>query len=522
MAIEAWFGDVADRLRKLNLTGRELAILLAVGLVANLYFLSNFSPSIDDEFAALRGDPGVWLGQGRWTVYLIERFLFPQPAIPYAPYILLTVCQALAYVVVTRAHSYAVGWKTFACYPIFCAYPAWWFVSEFYSNVPAIGIALVLVAASAYLTGQEWQPDDRARQFPLANGVAIVVLLAVAIGAYQSMILLYICMVMGAAMAHAMRSDTGLPALPGPIARKIIRTFILAAAGVALYAAINHAIRAGTGAFNAYFDTFRIFDELHQAPVRLVTSIFKEAVQIYGGKASRFGASIPFAPVLLILSSLAIALVGRARVGPSLLLWAVILITPFALHFALGSAPIRAMLSLAYVTWLMGMVLLTGQRTVGVSIGTFVVLVYTLQILGLSSQYMASATISQAHDRMVAADIYRRIGELTADFDRNEPVEVDIYGHKDFSTIYASGWSSAMQGSFFAWDQGDLPRMLVYMRLMGYQPLPLISKSEQRKMTPLFLEMPVWPAAGCVRKVGNRYLVRLSRDPDPAHAGTPP
>jgi len=165
---------------------------------------------------------------------------------------------------------------------------------------------------------------------------------------------------------------------------------------------------------------------------------------------------------------------------------------------------------------------LTGQRTVGVSIGAFVVLVYTLQILGLSSQYMASATISQAHDRMVAADIYRRIGELTADFDRNEPVEVDVYGHKDFSTIYASGWSSAMQGSFFAWDQGDLPRMLVYMRLMGYQPLPLISKSEQRKMTPLFLEMPVWPAAGCVRKVGNRYLVRLSRDPDPAHAGTPP
>ena len=107
MAIEAWFGDVADRLRKLNLTGRELAILLAVGLVANLYFLSNFSPSIDDEFAALRGDPGVWLGQGRWTVYLIERFLFPQPAIPYAPYILLTVCQALAYVVVTRAHGYS-------------------------------------------------------------------------------------------------------------------------------------------------------------------------------------------------------------------------------------------------------------------------------------------------------------------------------------------------------------------------------------------------------------------------------
>lgn len=121
---------------------------------------------------------------------------------------------------------------------------------------------------------------------------------------------------------------------------------------------------------------------------------------------------------------------------------------------------------------------------------------------------------------MLAADIYRRIGELSENFDRNKPFEIDVYGHKKINTVYVQGWSSATQGSFFDWDKGKLLRMVSYMKVMGYQNINMLGDEERRAMTPLFRNMPAWPAAGSVKKLGERYLVKLSQDSDPIHANS--
>jgi hypothetical protein len=119
---------------------------------------------------------------------------------------------------------------------------------------------------------------------------------------------------------------------------------------------------------------------------------------------------------------------------------------------------------------------------------------------------------------MLAADIYRRIGELDHTFDRSAPVEIDIYGSKPVNTLYANGWSSTMQGSFFSWDNGNIERMTIYMRIMGYENILTPTVDERIALTPSFKEMPTWPAAGSVKKVGDRYLIKLSKQPDPVHA----
>jgi len=46
----------------------------------------------------------------------------------------------------------------------------------------------------------------------------------------------------------------------------------------------------------------------------------------------------------------------------------------------------------------------------------------------------------------------------------------------------------------------------------------MVEDSKRREMTPLFQNMPIWPAAGSVAKVGERYLVKLSQESDPIHA----
>ena len=164
------------------------------------------------------------------------------------------------------------------------------------------------------------------------------------------------------------------------------------------------------------------------------------------------------------------------------------------------------------------MVLLSQKRKLIIMLASIILGFYQLQIIGINSQYMASATITQENDNMLAADIYRRIGELSESFDRNKPFEIDVYGHKNINTVYAKGWSSTTQGSFFDWDKGSLLRMVTYMRVMGYQNIDMVEDSKRREMTPLFQNMPIWPAAGSVAKVGERYLVKLSQESDPIHA----
>ncbi len=73
------------QVRRDGLNLREIGFLSLLGAMLYSYFLTNFSFSIDDEFAALRHDPAVWVGQGRWLVYLVEKYVLPQPAVPFAP-----------------------------------------------------------------------------------------------------------------------------------------------------------------------------------------------------------------------------------------------------------------------------------------------------------------------------------------------------------------------------------------------------------------------------------------------------
>ncbi|TIV46186.1 MAG: hypothetical protein E5V96_08350, partial [Mesorhizobium sp.] len=59
---------------------RPSSIRAAINLFAifvAMYFseLASFSLSIDEEVAAFRTDSSIWIAQGRWGAYLIERFL---------------------------------------------------------------------------------------------------------------------------------------------------------------------------------------------------------------------------------------------------------------------------------------------------------------------------------------------------------------------------------------------------------------------------------------------------------------
>ncbi|RZO08825.1 hypothetical protein EKG40_11120 [Pseudomonas moorei] len=507
-----------SKIRKEGFNFREVGVLIVIGSILYVYFLSTFSFSIDDEAAALRTDPSDWVSQGRWFVYLVERFVFPQPSIPFAPYIFLVVSLSVSYALILKAHGYATNWKTYALYPIFCAYPTWWFIAEFYSNIPAIGFGVFFISLSVYLVFSDADEDQSIGVCSRRN-FFVVVLIACAIAAYQSLLLLFVCVVFGVLLVRCLQSGDTDRAQFKYVVRVLSKVFLLVLFALLFYVALNFLAQRIIAADSGYVGGFINYNATLRDPLGVFFLVFHEMFLIYSGSSYWYGASIYISGVVILLAAFSALSFGLLKTTIRLFLLAGVLITPFALHFISGGValPMRAMMAVAYVGWLSSSILVCNKRSSFFLVGAIIVGLYQIQIFSITSQYMTSATITQSHDRMLAADIYRRIGELSNNFDRNSPLKIDVYGKKTLTTVYAKGLSSAMQGSFFSWDGGNVHRMINYMKVMGYENISVLGSAERIAMTPFFNEMPVWPAAGSVRKIDDCYLVRLSNEPDPTH-----
>ena len=130
---------------------KALLILLSLFAVFHLNELANFTLSIDDEFAAFR-DAAVWLSQGRWTTYLFERFVLPQPVLPFLPLALFGLFCSIGYLLFLRA----IGIPrpdplSFAVFPIFAAFPTWAFQTAFQGNTPAAGLGILFSGWAVFL-----------------------------------------------------------------------------------------------------------------------------------------------------------------------------------------------------------------------------------------------------------------------------------------------------------------------------------------------------------------------------------
>ncbi len=500
---------------------RELGVLIFIAALFYGYFLSTFSLSIDNEAAALRQNPSVWVSQGRWFTYLIEKFLLQQPSVPFAPFVILIIAFSVSYIALLRAHGYKESWKTYLTYPVFCAFPTWWAIATFYSNTPALAIGLILISFSAYLYfGQGFTGNITIHNSYARNSV-IILMLACAIAAYQSLILMFASYACGILLARCLRMGRFCRISPKVLTMTVFRLMLLVIIAIIFYEVINKLTQKFIERDSGYIaKAFFNYDKTLTDPFRVLRAIFREQLAIYGGSAKRYGANLAMNGVIMFLATIVILHKNGFKSPVTFILWLGVLFAPFALHAVTGGEPLpmRTLIPIAYVSWLSCIILLSGKRSISILVSIILVGLLQIKIVGVTSQYIASATLVQSHDRILAADIYSRIGESSTDFDPDAPLKMDFYGRKSFSTIYANAWQGTMQGSFFSWDKDNIHRIINFMQVMGYQNIVVPSDAERKALNLVFDKMPVWPAAGSVKKVGDIYLIRLSKEPDPTHA----
>lgn len=485
-------------------------VLFITGCLLYIHFITVFSPSIDDEYAALRVEPDVWVGQGRWSIYLITKFIFLYPVIPFLPYILLVASLAFSYIIILRLFSEQITWRAYFVYPIFAFYPTWWCIAEFYANVPAIAIGLsstvIAVALSAVPLRQKYN------KLLSWHDIFAAFLLAFALGTYQSYLLLYAAIYLSWILFGSLNG-----VIYRDLFRAVVRLVSSSIVSLMVYFIINKLFQNIVPSATNYLDGFVGYDVLFLQPLSFLNALLHSIYSIYFGSSQQFGTNLYLS--FAIISMAALYLIGTARAKINFLIYILILLSPFALNVITGgvSLPLRTMISLPFVFWVAAIIMLRSKAAITTFICTLLLSIFQIQMLTTTSQYIVAATLTQQEDRVFASELYNRIQESV-----NKPIDliyIDVYGHKPVRTIFPTADTATIQASFYDWDNGNLSRMISYMKMIGYQNLEALSDVSQRKFNNKYFEnMPVWPAKGSVSIVNNVVLVKLSSDADPVHA----
>ena len=355
--IGAKLADLLDHLGDFRAFQRPFLILLAVFSIFYFSELANFSLSIDDELAAMRGDAAIWAAQGRWLSYLVEQFLISQPVLPFFPLFIFGALVCAGYIILVNAHGYQAGDpRLVLVFCLFCAFPTLFFILDFAGNTASLGLGILAScvcvfvfdkALLAYLSGG-MKRRHHVGLFALQVGLG-----AAAIGAYQSLVLLVAAGCCGLFILRYLRGPTMSWREVALIHAYLICSVL---ASVALNFLISRGFQWGLAIEPAYIGQLVQVDLLIESPASVFKAMVKEYWQIYGGKRAVYGFRYITFPALILLGlfSLAAGIPGRA--GPRLLFAFVYLFgittIPFAMNVITGGdAPYRALVAVPYVFW---------------------------------------------------------------------------------------------------------------------------------------------------------------------------
>ena len=496
---------------------RPFLILWAIFIVFYFSELASFSLSIDEEKALFRNDQGVWAGQDRWLMYVIERFLLPPPVMPFFPLFVFGALASLGYIVVARRHEYDLAdWRVLLLFVLFSAFPALFFLLDFSFVTPSFGVALLLACLALHLFDRAMDTLEESRRGKLAGLLALQTLLvAGAVGVYQSLLLLVALGCCGIFLLRYLRE-------PGMKLRTIllVHAYLLAAlaASVVLSYLINHGLQWMIGHEQGISGRFMSPDRIVDSPWAVIQNILQQYWTVYGGKRTMYGYRYVTFPLLLVFGMIALAARARHRGWPAaafvVLYMLGMTLIPFAIHpISGGRLPYRTLVSVPYVFWFFAAALVLSHVSWLRRVGIVLVVIVCIQCLYTFSSFQAQKRLVLDHDRALASEIYQRIVAEIPDFDRRKTYPLEFYGAHEFRNPYKEVQGSTWSASFFEWDNGNSGRIVQFMAILGYSNFERIDRETRASLLPALEEMPIWPAAGSVRVVDGTVLVRLGERP---------
>jgi len=454
----------------------------------------------------------------------LEKYLFPQPTLPFMHHFLFSLALALSAALLARANHLKRDWRMYLGFAVFVSFPSWAFITEFYANMPSVNFGIVCVALAVFIFSRTSAAWGKASL--LTMGLQIV-LLTLALGGYQAYMAVYLTMILGVLLTRAAWNDAEFSWRQAWFLG--FQALLVMAFSFGLYRLILAAFMRGLALVpSVYIESYWNTAMIASNGLDILYLLLREAKDFYSGQALRYGADFTSLTTLWIFSLIQIVWsVWRLSISQKILrlgLWLGIFLSPFLLVLVSARAmPTRTLQALPYVVTLMSLMTLgvgsddarPNRRPVfwGIALTTWLL----FQSLLINNSYNARLALVQQFDRALAADLYTAMGAADSHMNSNDLVYFDVYGTPDFSSVYPSPWSGVGLGtSYFDWANRSV--IETFMRINGYTNLRLLPDEIRKTLSDEFADMPVWPAPGYVRKEGQYLLVKLGRISDPLHA----
>lgn len=481
---------------------RQACVLFGIFCAMYFFELASFPLSIDEELGAFRTDASVWVAQGRWGSYLIETYIMPQPILPFiAPAIFGLGCVIAYLLVMDMIGQRELSLAEYACFAIFCGFPTWFFIVEFYSNIAAVGFAFATMTFAVWLASHA----DGSKLIPFF--LAAIVAGAFAISIYQSLAPAMLTMSIAIAVLRAHRGSEP------QFLSNLWRIGALLIGSLLLYAVVLFVFKMFITLRSEYFDSLFRPDMLLQQPLVVAFGTLIAMGDTFGFRELGYGVALWAIPPLLALGGVAIFRGSSSHRVALTVAAAASLAVPFGLHLvSAGQMPTRSLVGVPIAVWLFAY-LAVGSRHASVRIPASAMLAAALfQILVIQNSYQASSYLVGKHDALLAASIQERLSSAPG-FDPKATYALNVFGSRPFKTTYPRPNSSTIGHSFFEWDGGNPWRIAYYMRLLGFTNLTGATPEQVDQTISRLATLPVWPAPGSVQIDGNIALLRLGESP---------
>jgi len=494
---------------------KQTATLLFIFILFYFFRLASFSLSIDDEFGAVRSSPDVWLVQGRWAVYLLERFVVGRQVLPFFPFIVFGGCLALSYRLLLETFGVErLGKIDYLTFTLYAGYPLWIFPLSFFSNTMAFGLGLLFatMAVRDVRVVLSLRDTDATIQRALAPVLRAAFFGAIAIGMYQSFVFVVASVSLGLIVVDTLRENAGWKSV-------IVRCAWVGACvvlGILVYETMQLMLLVLTHlGGERYVANFLNWNALRVDPWHVVWIVIVRGLQTYGGLADVFGATLASFAVVVALGFASILFwpsrSWRSRIIAALLT-AFLAALPFVLHLAAGGdLPARTLVAVPAVMWLLGRLGSASPRRALALASVCALAVAAVQSLYAMHLLQTANEFARQHAEALAAAGYARIAAV--DPGAKNGTTVDIYGEQPFDSLYPRPTPATMGYSFFEWDGGNIYRITAYMHLLGYPEFAVAGQQQRRLDDAVFRDMPSWPASGSVRTFNGVILIKLGTNP---------
>lgn len=504
--------------------------LIVVFILMYMSALSTFALSIDDETAAMRtGDSAyVWLAQGRWGLYLIEKYLVTRPVIVSFPLMVYGLCSTAGYIMLMRSFRIPMfDVRNYALFAVFCAFPTIFFITNFMSNIVGLGIGIVMCCAAALLFDKcvaQCETGTGTWAVYLTSLIVQIALVGAAAGAYQSLLLFALALYVGITIRTFNCNCTLSVAW---IARWQAIAVVCIAVSAACSLTVNIVLSASTQLSSSYLSGYFRPDVFFESPKAVLGLMFEQYSQIYGGSSLVYAFSYVTIPLLMLIgyASAIFDTHQRTLLRRAFLILCLVLITftPFALHLVAGGRmPYRTLVAVPFVVWFFAALANFSRNRWLRGSGITVTVILALQCMYTLALLQTNKRLAYRHDNEIASQIYDRIAQVVPAFSQSKIYKIDFYGGIPYTGPYQDVEQSTYSGSFFNWNGGNSERIRLFFQVTGHSNLISPDSLQRSALMSYWASMAVWPQPNSIRYVDDVILVRIGEQPGLTHSTIAP